>query len=310
MTQMMLERKLIEKFEIHKDFTKIFLDAFVLITKERKILRFNAAFCRLTGLRATDIKEIDEFEQILDLHASHDKRDILDQIFLEKKPTRIDDVLAKNLTNGRSLNLIISSYPYLDQKKNVMGVCLLLRNITSERILQTKYKKKSIESITDSLTELYTRRFFETHLEKELIRCKEHGEDPKFCVMIVDLDKFKNVNDTYGHQAGDHVIKETARILKRNTRQTDILARYGGEELVILAFDTTPNASLALAEKLRKLIETHHYVFEGKKISITVSIGVTWAKHRKEKKDLLIKRADLCLYEAKNKGRNLVVSDQ
>lgn len=304
-----IDKILIDKFHIHKDFVNIFLDAFILITKEKKILKFNSAFCRLVELRAIDIKKLEYIDKILITKTPHHKQTAINQILHSNKSIRIDEVLAQNVINKKTLNLILSSYPYFDQNKKIIGSCLLLRNITAERTLQTKYKKKSIESITDALTGLYTRRFFETQIEKEISRCKDKHVNPNFCVMMIDLDKFKSINDTYGHQAGDYVIKETAKILKRNSRRSDILARYGGEELLALVFDADENISASIAEKFRTIIESHSYVFEGKKISVTTSIGLTLVKHYYDKKDLAIKRADGCLYYAKHHGRNLSVAD-
>lgn len=300
---------LIEQFKNHSDFTKILFDSFVLITKEKKIVKFNPQFCKLVESRATDIREIESLDKILSMRLADQKKDLFLSLFNEKQPTKYDSVIAKNKNNGHTLNLSISSYPYFDQNQKVIGLCLLIKDITSEQHLRSQYRKKSIESITDSLTHLYTRKFFELQMDRELSRCKRHNINPHFCVMMVDLDMFKSVNDTYGHQAGDHVIQETAKILKKNCRKTDILARYGGEEILVMLFDSDKKNAFLIAEKLRQAIASHVYLYEKNKISITASIGMTMVTQSYDKTQLILKRVDSCLYHAKNKGRNMVVID-
>ena len=126
---------------------------------------------------------------------------------------------------------------------------------------------------------------------------------------MFDLDKFKSVNDTFGHQAGDFVLVETANILKNTCRRSDILGRYGGEELLVLLFDTTPRVASLVAEKFRMAIHSNNYMFDNKKIPVTTSIGVTLLSTYDDSKEAAIKRADECLYVAKESGRNIVVVD-
>jgi diguanylate cyclase (GGDEF)-like protein len=126
---------------------------------------------------------------------------------------------------------------------------------------------------------------------------------------MFDLDKFKTVNDTYGHQAGDFVLAETARILKTQSRRSDVLGRYGGEELLVLIFETTEKGAAIAAEKFRQAIQTNEYVFNGTRIPVTTSVGVTLIKTLEDSKEGAVKRADECLYHAKENGRNVVFVD-
>ena len=306
--QNVLDSRLIEKFEVHRDFTRVFLDAFVLINKEQKVLKFNAAFCQIVELRSIDIRRIDNLKEMLLTTVSNDKGAI-DQLLESTTPTRIDEVPAINVTNRKNLTLIISSYPYCENDGKLLGVCLLLRDVTAETNLQTKYKDKSIQSITDPLTGLYTRRYFEEQIDKEIERCKTSNIQPKLAVIMFDLDKFKTVNDTYGHQAGDFVLAETARILKTQSRRNDVLGRYGGEELLVLIFETSERGASVAAEKFRLAIQNNEYIFNGTRIPVTTSIGVTLIKSIEDSKESAVKRADECLYHAKENGRNIVFVD-
>jgi len=161
-------------------------------------------------------------------------------------------------------------------------------------------------SRTDGLTGLENRR----SIEKQLEIMFAHGErlsEPLSCVMC-DLDRFKSVNDEHGHQAGDAVLKQFAGILKREAREIDIVGRYGGEEFIVLLPGTVLDAAVTFAERVRKQIEAHTFVFDGGAIRRTVSIGVAGYPHpRISHCDGLVRAADDALYVAKETGRNRVI---
>lgn len=307
--QNVLDSRLIEKFEAHRDFTRVFLDAFILINKEHKVLKFNVAFCQIVELRSIDIRRIDNLKEMLLTTLPGNEKSAIDQLLESNSPTRIDEVPAVNVTNRKNLTLIISSYPYYETDGKMLGACLLLRDVTAETNLQSKYKDKSIQSITDPLTGLYTRRYFEEQIDKEFERCRANNTLPRLAVIMFDLDKFKTVNDTYGHQAGDFVLAETARILKSQSRRSDVLGRYGGEELLVLIFETSERGSALAAEKFRHAIQSNEYIFNGTRIPVTTSVGVTLIKSVEDSKESAVKRADECLYHAKENGRNVVYVD-
>jgi diguanylate cyclase (GGDEF)-like protein len=128
--------------------------------------------------------------------------------------------------------------------------------------------------------------------------------------MMIDIDHFKMLNDVHGHQAGDFVLKKSAAILTSELRGDDVIARYGGEELVVMLPRMDLKGSYMVAERIRKLFENSLFEFEGKDLKITVSAGVSAfdpSKKADANKDLLIKHADKALYEAKGKGRNKVM---
>ena len=161
-------------------------------------------------------------------------------------------------------------------------------------------------SQTDVLTGLDNRR----HLEERIDEMFEHAKrlnEPFSCVMC-DLDRFKSVNDTYGHQAGDAVLKQLARILRNEVREIDRAGRYGGEEFMLLLPGTVLDAAVTFAERVRKQIEAHTFTFEGGSIQRTASFGVSaWPHPGVQHCDGLVRAADEALYVAKETGRNRVI---
>jgi two-component system, cell cycle response regulator len=168
----------------------------------------------------------------------------------------------------------------------------------------------SIElAVTDGLTGLHNRRYMDTHLETLVSRALNRGK--QLSLLITDIDRFKAVNDTWGHDAGDDVLREFARRLRVNVRGMDLACRYGGEEFVIVMPDTPPHVAAEVAERLRSEIESEQFrIANGSDaIDVTVSVGVTSLVHSEaENAKALLKRADEALYEAKSNGRNRVVS--
>src|SRR5687768_2673382 len=161
-------------------------------------------------------------------------------------------------------------------------------------------------SRTDALTGLENRRSIERHLDSMFA----HGErlsEPLSCVMS-DLDRFKSVNDEYGHHAGDAVLKQFAAILKKAAREIDVVGRYGGEEFIVLLPGTVLDAAVTFAERVRKEVEAHTFVFDGGTIRRTASFGVAgWPHPKVSNCDRIVRAADDALYVAKETGRNKVV---
>lgn len=155
----------------------------------------------------------------------------------------------------------------------------------------------------DKLTSLYNRYKFDESLEKEIQRANRYAHPLSF--IITDLDYFKDINDNYGHQTGDKVLIELANILLKNIRDIDILARWGGEEFVMILPDTDKEQVLSLAEKLRIIIQEHSFE---QSISLTCSFGVT-TFHEDDTNDTIFARMDKALYQAKELGRNRVETE-
>ena len=157
----------------------------------------------------------------------------------------------------------------------------------------------------DGLTQVFNRRYFEDAIERELSRSRRYTRP--LSLVLLDIDHFKKINDTYGHLAGDAVLKEVALTVRGRTRREDVFARFGGEEFALLLPEVDQKGAGTLAEKARKLIEKHHFAFDGEDIVVTVSAGVATVQKKNETPVELIRRADEKLYEAKTAGRNRVV---
>ena len=163
-------------------------------------------------------------------------------------------------------------------------------------------------AVTDDLTGLYNRRYFERHLQVML--SKAQAQDRDMAVMILDIDHFKAVNDTYGHHVGDSVLKEFAQRLRRSVRGVDLACRFGGEEFVVLMPDTDMRQAEAVAERVRRAIAEQGFdVGSDRPMWVTVSAGLTLNEGATDTPAVLMKRADVALYRAKRQGRNQVVFD-
>jgi two-component system cell cycle response regulator len=156
----------------------------------------------------------------------------------------------------------------------------------------------------DGLTQISNKRHFLETLEREIARGQRY-QRPLSLVMF-DLDHFKVINDTYGHLAGDYVLKHLASAVKQRIRREDVFARYGGEEFAIVLPEIAVATALTLAEKVRQLVEQHEFRFEKTRIAVTISVGVAGTELKELDAETLIKRADEQLYAAKAAGRNQV----
>jgi len=164
------------------------------------------------------------------------------------------------------------------------------------------YEKAEMQAITDGLTDVANHRYFQETLTNCIETHKKNNEH--FSLLIIDIDYFKKINDTYGHQNGDKILKKIAQILKSNIRDGDFVARYGGEEFAIILKNCNEKEAYKASEKLRKKIEKYNWSVNNKKINVSISIGIASFPDQANTKDELIKAADSALYKAKAAGRN------
>jgi diguanylate cyclase (GGDEF)-like protein len=199
----------------------------------------------------------------------------------------------------------IEAIDKLDQERE--NLLTFLANFAAISLQNAKLFKKTQDLANfDGLTNLYTRRYFTEFLSKEIERAKRYHHE--LSLMMVDIDHFKKINDTYGHQIGDFVLKETAQVLIKNTRKVDLSARYGGEEFAIVLPETALENARVVGERIRKCVNEHLFVWAAHTLKVTLSVGVSSFLPEREDETLekLIKRADAALYEAKETGRNRV----
>ncbi|MBW3573186.1 MAG: diguanylate cyclase [Gemmatimonadetes bacterium] len=161
-------------------------------------------------------------------------------------------------------------------------------------------------SITDGLTELFNHRHVHELLQDEFERSARTGEN--VAVVMMDLDRFKAINDTYGHPTGDVILYETAQIIQETAREIDMVGRYGGEEFIAILPETAEDPAAAFAERVRAAVEGHVFRDGSTEVRMTVSCGVaSLSAQRVDSPESLLKRADQALYQAKESGRNRVV---
>jgi diguanylate cyclase (GGDEF)-like protein len=203
--------------------------------------------------------------------------------------------------------IVLSSSSFNAYKHEQIEVLRVYANQVAVAFQNAKlYKEIENMATTDGLTGLFNHRKFQEELDKELKRHERSGRP--LCLALCDIDFFKKINDTYGHPAGDAVLKSVAGIIKETVRSTDIPARYGGEEFAIILIETPLKEAKTIAERIRKKVESHKFSYKGTIIRATLSTGIaTFIHTQKITKGKLIERADKALYHAKHNGRNQIV---
>ena len=196
-------------------------------------------------------------------------------------------------------NLLVKESIIADQKNKILifGALFIIILILGINGIRQNLLLKNLSQI-DTLSGLYNRRFMNKKIEEEISKYKRYKIP--FSVLLIDVDFFKKINDTYGHDKGDFVIKRISNLLKQNIRDSDICARWGGEEFLILVPNNNLDGALILANNLKELIEKNNFEI---KENVTISIGVsTFDENSSQEK--LLKSADIALYKAKENGRN------
>ncbi len=185
---------------------------------------------------------------------------------------------------------------------------VLFRQMGSQIAIAIHNAKLYALAVTDGLTGLFVRRYFDLRLEEEFAAATRY--DRVFSIMLFDIDHFKKFNDTHGHQTGDLVLQQFARLLEKNTRDSDICCRYGGEEMTVILPETALQEAALLANKLCRQIRQHR--FQGadeQELSVTTSIGVAQFDQTRNAPGEIVNAADQALYRAKELGRNRVELD-
>ena len=212
---------------------------------------------------------------------------------------------------GKNMNLLINFVcNTMDELEYLKDQISYIKSYINESIpsIEVKLLMNALQesAFTDGLTGLYNRKFLEEHSKKLIPHAKR--DNFNIGVLLLDMDHFKAVNDEYGHDIGDKVLKELARILLENVRESDLVVRYGGEEFVILLINIAEEEAIMVANKIKqKVAENEIDVYAGSKLKKTISIGLSMYPKDSSSFDSVIKNADIALYEAKHKGRNQVI---
>lgn len=220
--------------------------------------------------------------------------------------------------DGNTVWLSASKYPFYDREGNIIGTWGTSRDITPLKqaeqelqIVNQQLEKANLQlkeqSKIDGLSKLYNHRHFCETLEHTIIYYLKQNEleHETFCVMMLDIDSFKLINDTYGHLVGDIAIKHIADLITANTRNNDICFRCGGDEFAVILLDTSLEQGLVLAERIRHVIEESHFMAKDIDLKLTVSVGISSFEGEQDM-DSLIQKVDNKLYISKRMGRNQV----
>ena len=232
-------------------------------------------------------------------------------ILLLRRPSSPFPLVAVCLTAGADDVLSsLSDVLEVQSRLTLLGRVGRDRKRISERLvgLEAEVDHQRKMSTVDPLTELYNRRYLTGRLTQELKRCQRYGND--LSVVLFDVDHFKKVNDSHGHDVGDEALKHVAEVLRIVTRDTDVVARYGGEEFCVVLPNSGLNNGLILANRAVRRLEEMPLILPGIKLSMTMSGGIAeFTPENADSASKILKRADLALYDAKESGRNRVCGD-
>lgn len=260
----------------------------------RRFRMVNAAICRMLGYSRDELLQ----RGMTDIHPEEELPRIA-RIFdqMSQEATGLVPDLPMQRKDGSVFHADTSSSPItIDGVACLVGV---FRDTTERRRAERAEELAS----RDSLTSLYNHRMFYALLQDEMARTRRFGHPVS--LLMLDIDHFKHVNDSYGHQAGDAILKGLSGLLVRHARAVDRVCRYGGEEFTVILPETGADTAFETAERLRTAIESHPFdAGDGRMIGITVSIGVATHPQQVDTLEDLVKASDLALYAAKQGGRN------
>ncbi len=279
-------------------------DAVYLVDRQRRIVYWNAAAERLTGYTRAEVLgrgcgdgllcHVDQDGQLLCrgpcplARSMQDGRPRQDDIYLHHK-------------HGHRVPVAVRCTPLRDDRGEVVGAMEVFSDNSALHAMRQRVVAAEQLALLDPLTGLANRRHAEALLDAHLDELRRYGTP--FAVILVDVDGFKAINDTFGHLLADRVLVMVAGTLAHNVRPFDVVARWGGDEFlsVLRAIDATTLATVG--ERLRKLVASSFLEVDGRQVTVTVSLGATLAQAGETKLDLL-RRADRCLYASKGEGRN------
>jgi diguanylate cyclase (GGDEF)-like protein/PAS domain S-box-containing protein len=281
-------------------------DPFCIIDRNYTIVRANAAYAQLKNRAVEDLLDRTCF-QVLE-----GRNEICDGCVI-KKTLQSSDPCAKEkkvtLTNGETNWIEIYTYPLHDESGQLTHVIEYTRDVT-DRKKSEEDRRRLIERLeylskVDGLTGLLNRRALADQLGYEIDRAKRYSSD--LSIILCDLDNLKEINDTYGHLAGDTTLQLVSAALRNSLRNSDIAGRYGGDEFLVIAPQTASAGASNIAEKIRNSVQmTEVRIDDHQRISISLSIGVASLKVPSETLDAFVSRVDAALYASKNTGRNRI----
>lgn len=286
-----------------------FFDGVYVVDRDRKILFWNASAEKITGYSSQDVLGkccADNILRHVTLHGKPLCEDgcPLQATLLDAKPRSADVYLHHKA--GHRVPVSVRSSPLYDEDGSVWAVIEIFSDNSRHEAMFRQLKSMERSLYQDDLTGIGNRKFAEIRLSELLGAQREHGQT--FGLLFVDIDYFKRVNDTYGHQIGDSILQLVARTLQNGLRPTDRVCRFGGEEFICLLPNVDRDDVLQIAERVRMLVERSWLDTALGALSVSISVGGTLCQAG-DTSQSVVERADRAMYLAKEQGRNCVIVD-
>lgn len=286
-----------------KDITSSMGEGVLVVNKAGVLTFINPEGERILGSTYNELTEDDG-----DIYAKiHTEEEYISDNSLIKRSAKEDKILHSDKVkfkrkDGKTFPVSMTVSPIHSQDESKQGVVVVFQDITVQKELESKLEKLALY---DALTGLYNRGKFDEVLKSELSRTNRY--EGNLSLLIIDIDFFKKINDTHGHQNGDHALKYIANLILSSIRSSDYVARYGGEEFVVILPETDAQSAIELAERIRVSIEQKALkISNDQTIHLTASIGIASRSSRRVSPKVLIEIADQALYKAKKNGRNQI----
>ncbi len=276
-----------------------------VVDTKRKIIFWNEGSERITGYSASEVTSSFCYHNILQHIDENGKQLCLDGCPLQK--TLIDGIINEARVylkhkEGYRIPVMVKTLPIYDDQQNIVAAIEVFTDERFQKQIYHENQELKDKLRIDPLTQVANRHFFDFQLTKKIDETKVFSN--RFGILMIDIDHFKQVNDTYGHLVGDEILKIVATSLTSSVEKTDLVSRWGGEEFIVIADVDNHNELEKIAERLRLVIMASSYSMgNGKTISVTVSIGGSIIKNGDDM-STLIARADENMYYAKQNGRN------
>jgi diguanylate cyclase (GGDEF)-like protein/PAS domain S-box-containing protein len=280
-------------------------DGVYFVDSDRRITYWNRGAERLTGYEAPEVIDCYCRDDIL-MHVDEKGNKLCETSLCPAVKTLQDgrareEELYLHHKRGHRLPVAIRVAPILSPDGKIVGAVEVFSDNTPRMISKQTIEELQRIALLDPLTEVGNRRYAEMNLKFRLAEQERYGWP--FGILFIDIDHFKTINDRFGHEIGDDVLRMTARTLAGSLRSFDLVSRWGGEEFLALIINVDPGSLLSVAEKLRRMVEQSSITYDSENIRVTVSIGGTLALNS-DGVETIVRRADELMYRSKTEGRN------
>ena len=295
--------------QFHKDLIDNLYDGVYFVDENRLITYWNKGAERITGYHAEDVLGKFCHANILD-HVDDDGKHLcmdgcpLLATIQDGQPRESEMHLRH--ASGHRVAVQVRCSPIINAQNEIVGAVEVFSNNQSLFKMRRRVDELEKDVFRDALTQLGNRKLLTIKINSALQEHHEHGLS--FGLLFIDIDHFKSINDTYGHQEGDYVLQTVGNNLLGQIRNTDVCGRWGGEEFVVILYDVNQNGLSQIAKKLHAMISSSVIVIKKKKVHVTISVGAVVAREG-DTLTSIIERADQLMYQSKQNGRNQVTLD-